>query len=112
MWPVEVELVGHRDGMWDLMQYNGDSDYVLFAGVAWTGIQADHRDPQLFTVTGPHSVRVPSKTALASATCPLGTHSSDILHPWGIVVVPELERAPKMSHRREKSLLLLKKVLC
>ena len=30
---------------------------------------------------GPHSVRVPSKTALASATCSPGTHSSDLSNP-------------------------------
>ena len=30
---------------------------------------------------GLHSVRVPSKTTLASVTCLLGTHSSDISNP-------------------------------
>ena len=30
---------------------------------------------------GPHSVRVPSKTAVARATCPPGIHSSDVLNP-------------------------------
>ena len=30
---------------------------------------------------GPHPVRVPPKTALARATCPLGTHSGSISNP-------------------------------
>ena len=41
------------------------------------------------------------QTALASATCLLGTHSNDISNPWGVVVVPEFERVPKMPHSKQ-----------
>ena len=60
----------------------------------------------------PHLVRVPSKTTLASATCPLGIHSSDISNPEGVFIVPELKRALKMPHSRQSSHLLVKIVLC
>ena len=33
------------------------------------------------SLIGPHSVRVPSKTALACATCSLDIYSSNISHP-------------------------------
>ena len=76
--------------MVDIVQYYGDSDSgtigiqipVPFAGVAWTCMEI----LKFTTVTrqesliGPHSVRVPSKTAIASATCPLGPHSNDVSH--------------------------------
>ena len=64
------------------------------------------------SLIGPHSVRVPSKKALASATCLLGTHSGVISNAWCIVVMPELERAPKTPHSRQGSHLLLKTALC
>ena len=84
-----------------------------FAGVAWTRIKVDHGDPQSHYCRGcPHSARVPSKTALATVTCPLGTHSSDRSNPRCVVVVHELERAPNMPHDRHGSHLLLKTALC
>ena len=49
---------------------------------------------------GPHPVRVPPKTALVRATCPLGTHSSGISNPCGVVNAPEKKRAKKMRHSR------------
>ena len=49
---------------------------------------------------GPHPVRVPPKTALARATCPLRTHSNGISNPCGVVNAPEKKRASKMLHSR------------
>ena len=46
------------------------------------------------------SVRVPPKTALARATCPLGTHSSGKSNPCGVENTPEKKRASKMLHSR------------
>ena len=50
---------------------------------------------------GPHSVRAPSNTAPASTTSRLGTHSSGNSNPRDVVVVPELERSPKMLHSKQ-----------
>ena len=60
---------------------------------------------------GLHSVRVPSKTALARATCLLGTLSSGISNPGGVVVVPEFKRPPIMPHTRQGSHYLLLKTV-
>ena len=88
MWFVGVELVGPEGGIWDLVQYYGDSDSDPLRG---SGMNVEKNcileilkfakyctQESLF---GPHSVRVPFKTALASAIRPLGARTSDISNP-------------------------------
>ena len=69
------------------VNYYRDSDSDLFRGCCVDVGKFIMKILKFTTVTqeessiGPHSVRVPSKTALASAMCPLDTHSSDISNP-------------------------------
>ena len=75
MWLVGVKLVKPEGKISDLVKYYGDSDSDPLHGCGVdVGKIICHTSP-LF---GLHWVRVPSKTALASATYPLGTHSRDM----------------------------------
>ena len=76
---------------------------VSFAGVARTWIKVDHRDSETTTYCYQYTKPVnclafgkenmPTKTALASATCPLGTHSSEMSSLLGVIIAPELKQA-------------------
>ena len=98
---VGVETVRSEGRILNLVQSSGDSNSGLLRGC---GVDVDkswlwrssnslllpvHKNPSI----GPHSVRVPSKTALASVTCPLGTQINNISNPWSVVVVSKLKRA-------------------
>ena len=73
----------------------------------WHGlIKVDHCDqksPYCYSTCRQKNsqlVRILPKTALARATCSLGTHSSGISNPCGVVNAPEKKRASKMLHSR------------
>ena len=103
-----VEIVYREGRILNLVQYSGDYNSCLLCGCGMDGLKLTIVIRKVPTVTcrqkklsiGPHPVRVPPKTALARATYPLGTHSSGISNPCGVVFAPEKKRASKMLHSR------------